>query len=142
MKKISLLALPLALLGATFFLGGCGYQTANQGTNPTSGNGTAKTAPVTNPTATAPSPTANQTTRSVKIQNFAFSPASVTIKKGESVTWTNEDSASHTIVSDSDVFQSESLANGQTFSFIFNTAGQFPYHCSIHPSMKGMVIVQ
>jgi plastocyanin len=142
MKKISIFALPLALLGATFFLGGCGYQNANQGTAPTPSNNTAKSAPTTNSTAAVPSPTANQASGSVKIQNFAFSPASVTIKKGESVTWTNEDSASHTIVSDSNVFQSGSLANGQTFSFTFNTAGQFPYHCSIHPSMKAMVIVQ
>jgi plastocyanin len=142
MKKISLLAIPLVLIGATFFLGGCGYQTANQETAPASGNGTTKTAPTTNPAAPAPSPTTNQAAGAVTIQNFAFSPASLIVKKGESVTWTNDDSASHTIVSDSNVFQSGSLEKGQTFSFTFNTAGQFPYHCSIHPSMKAMIIVQ
>jgi plastocyanin len=147
MKKVSLLALPLALLGAAFFLGGCGYQAPSQGATPSYGNSTPQapspaTTPVTNPAATAPSSTTNQTANAVTIQNFAFSPASLTIKKGESVTWTNKDSTSHTITSDSNVFQSASIGSGQTFSFTFNTAGQFPYHCSIHPSMKAMIIVQ
>jgi plastocyanin len=143
MKKIYLLALPVALLGAAFFVGGCGNQTANQGATPSYGNSAPQTpAPATNSASTAPSQSADKTAGAVKIRNFAFSPASLTIKKGESVTWTNEDSTSHTIASDSNVFQSGTLANGQTFSFTFNTAGQFPYHCSIHPMMKAMIIVQ
>jgi len=147
MKKISLLAFSLALLGAALFLGGCGYQAVNQGTTPASyGGSTPKTTPATTPadnsSATAPSPTTSQTAGVVTIQNFAFSPASLNIKKGETVTWTNEDSTSHIIASDSNAFQSGSLAKGQTFSFTFSTAGQFPYHCSIHPSMKAMIIVQ
>jgi amicyanin len=144
MKKISLLALPLALLAAVFFLGGCGYQApTNQGTTPASGNTVSRTpSPASNSAVTAPSSTTNQTANAVTIQNFAFSPASLTIKKGESVTWTNEDSVPHQIVSDSGAFQGNTINKGQTYSFTFNTAGQFPYHCSIHPSMKGIVIVQ
>jgi plastocyanin len=138
MKKISLIALPLALLAAVFFLGGCGYQS----TTPATGSNAPKTAPAPNSPGTPSSPTANQSSGAVAIQNFAFSPASLTIKKGESVTWTNEDSVAHIIVSDSSAFQSGSLAKGQTFSFTFNQTGQFPYHCSIHPSMKATIIVQ
>ncbi|TSA44946.1 hypothetical protein D4R51_02730 [bacterium] len=131
MKKISFLALPLAFLGAAFFLGGCGYQSTSQSTTP-----------ATNSAATAPSPTVDQTAGAVTIQNFAFSPASLTIKKGESVTWTNEDSAPHQIASDTNAFSGNAINKGQTYSFTFNTAGEFDYHCAIHPSMKGKIIVQ
>lgn len=151
MKKVSLLALPLALLGAAFFLGGCGSQTANQGTTPTYGNSAPAapavpappTTPATNPAASAPSPTTNQAATAVTIQNFAFSPASLTIKKGETVTWTNKDSAPHQIASDmAGKFQGPSISNGQTYSFTFNETGSFPYHCAIHPMMKATITVQ
>ncbi len=78
----------------------------------------------------------------VVMKNLAFTPASVTIKVGESVTWTNEDSTNHTVVADNGEFTSDQLANGATFSFTFDKAGTYLYHCSIHPSMKGTVIVQ
>jgi|ERR1700683_2197006 len=80
---------------------------------------------------------------SVKIQNYAFSPAAVTVKKGASVTWTNEDSVGHTVTeSDGQAGPSSSTLNqGQSYSFTFNTAGTFHYKCSIHPYMTGTVIV-
>jgi plastocyanin len=79
---------------------------------------------------------------SVTLTNFAFSPATLTVKVGTTITWTNKDSASHTVISDSGVFESVNLATNAVFSYTFNSAGTFPYHCSIHPSMKGTVIVQ
>jgi amicyanin len=146
MKKISLLALPLALLGAVFFLGGCGYQTANQGTAP-QGSSNPKTSPATTPATnsaeTTPSPAANQPSGAVTIQNFAFSPADLKIKKGDTVTWTNEDSAPHQIASDTTgKFQGPSISKGQTYSFTFNDTGTFPYHCVIHPMMKATITVE
>jgi plastocyanin len=78
----------------------------------------------------------------VTIKGFAFEPATVTIKAGESVTWTNQDSANHTVVADKGEFTSGDLANGATFAFKFDTAGTYAYKCSIHPSMTGTVIVQ
>jgi plastocyanin len=78
----------------------------------------------------------------VTIKGFAFEPATVTIKAGESVTWTNQDSANHTVVADKGEFTSGDLANGATFTFKFDTAGTYAYKCSIHPSMTGTVIVQ
>jgi plastocyanin len=78
---------------------------------------------------------------SVAITNFAFSPATVTIKAGAAVTWTNNDSVSHTITADDASWDSGSIANGGTFSHTFATAGTFTYHCAIHPSMKGTVTV-
>lgn len=79
---------------------------------------------------------------SVTIQNFAFSPAHITVKKGTTVTWTNQDSAGHNVVSNqSGGPKSGTLEKGQSFSFKFDTVGTFDYICSIHPSMKGTVTV-
>jgi amicyanin len=82
-------------------------------------------------------------TYSVDISGFAFSPSTLTIKSGDSVTWTNHDSTSHTVTSDTgSELSSQQIPNGETYSHTFNTAGTYSYHCSIHPSMKGKVIVQ
>jgi plastocyanin len=78
----------------------------------------------------------------VAMKNIAFDPATVTIKVGESVTWTNQDSVDHNVIADNGEFSSSLLAKGATFSFTFDTAGTYGYHCSIHPSMTGTVVVQ
>ena len=78
---------------------------------------------------------------SVSIKNFAFSPTILNIKTGTKVTWTNNDSVSHTITSDSGLFDSGNLSSGQSFSFTFSNAGTINYHCAIHPMMKGSVVV-
>jgi len=77
------------------------------------------------------------------IKDFAFNPASLTVKKSTSVTWTNQDSSNHTVTeTDGQTGPgSGSLGQGQTYSFTFNTAGTFHYKCSIHPSMTGTVTV-
>ena len=78
----------------------------------------------------------------VVAKGFAFDPATVTIKAGESVTWTNQDGTTHTVTADNGEFDSSQLANGATFTFKFDKAGTYPYHCSIHPTMTGTVVVQ
>lgn len=78
----------------------------------------------------------------VTIKNFAFSPASMTIKVGESVTWTNQDSPTHSIAADKGEFKSGDMTTGATYSFKFDKAGTYPYHCIIHPSMTGTIVVQ
>ncbi len=79
----------------------------------------------------------------VEISGFAFAPASITVPLGTTVIWTNKDAAPHTIVSDSgNEIQSGTLNQGGTFAHLFEHPGTFGYHCSIHPSMKGTVIVQ
>jgi plastocyanin len=80
--------------------------------------------------------------RQVVMKNLAFDPATVTIKAGESVTWTNQDSMSHTVVADNGEFESGELGQGATFTFAFDQPGTYPYHCSIHPSMKATVVVK
>lgn len=83
-------------------------------------------------------------TDAVTIQNFAFSPATLTVKTGTTVTWTNLDGATHQIASDSGTpvsFSSSALPTGATYQFTFTSPGTYTYHCMIHPSMKATVIV-
>lgn len=110
---ITLLICSLFLLLAT----GCGQDTA----------------PVVEPT-----PSANGA--AVEIGDFAFTPETVTIAVGETVTWTNKDPAGHDVVSD--LFKSPLMATDETFTFLFDKAGTYPYICGVHPSMKGTVIVE
>lgn len=78
----------------------------------------------------------------VNIKNFAFSPNNVTIKTGQTVRWTNQDSAPHTVTSDDGKFDSGQLANGKSFTFAFTVPGTYTYHCGNHPNMKGTITVQ
>jgi plastocyanin len=79
----------------------------------------------------------------VVIDHHRFSPNSVTIAIGATVTWTNRDSAPHTVTSSGGEFnESPVLKQGQTFSNTFTTAGSFSYSCSIHPQMMGKIIVK
>ena len=87
--------------------------------------------------------TPEQTTpaANVSIQNFAFSPASVSIKVGQSVMWTNKDTAPHTATELSSVFDSGTLATNKSFSFTFHTAGTYTYHCLVHSMMANATVV-
>lgn len=82
------------------------------------------------------------TTNVIEIRNFAFSPDTISVEKGTTVTWTNKDSASHTVSAINNEFTSETLNLGDTFSHTFNEAKTYEYECSIHPSMRGKVIVK
>jgi plastocyanin len=79
--------------------------------------------------------------QSVEIKNFAFNPATVTVKVGDKITWTNADSAAHTVTFDDGSADSKNLAQNATFDHTFSTAGTFAYHCTIHSQMKGTVTV-
>jgi len=78
----------------------------------------------------------------VKIDNFSFGPAALTVPVGTTVTWTNRDDIPHTVVSTDGVFKSKVLDTDEKFSFTFSKAGTYPYFCSIHPKMTAKVIVQ
>jgi plastocyanin len=83
-------------------------------------------------------------TTEVKIDNFSFGPAALTVTVGSTLTWINRDDIPHTVVSTDDpkTFKSKVLDTDEKFSFTFTKAGTFPYFCSIHPKMTGKVIVQ
>lgn len=78
----------------------------------------------------------------VKIDNFSFGPAALTVPVGTTVTWTNRDDIPHTVVSTNGAFKSKVLDTDDKFSFTFSKAGTYPYFCSIHPKMTAKVIVQ
>ena len=78
----------------------------------------------------------------IHIDNFAFDPDEVTIVAGDSVTWVNDDDSAHAVEADEDEFDSGNLDNGESFSFIFETAGNYSYDCGYHSSMTGMVNVE
>ncbi len=90
-----------------------------------------------------PSPSKTPTsTNEVEISNFSFKPEDITITAGTTVTWTNKDAATHTVTSDDELFDSGNLSKGDTFQYTFNQTGTFDYHCTLHPNMKGKVIVK
>ena len=92
-------------------------------------------------TAAASAQTALET-RDVKIDNFTFGPADVTVKAGSTITWTNRDDIPHTVVSPDKVFKSKVLDTDDHFSFTFASPGTFTYFCSIHPKMTGRIVVK
>lgn len=79
----------------------------------------------------------------VTIENFSFNPGTVTIKKGTKVTWTNKDSVKHDVSSDTgSELKSQLLAQGESYSHVFNTVGTYVYHCNPHAAkMKATIVV-
>jgi plastocyanin len=78
----------------------------------------------------------------VKIDNFSFTPATITVPAGTTVRWTNRDDIPHTVVSDDQKFESKALDTDDQYSYTFTKPGTYPYFCSIHPKMTGKVVVQ
>ena len=77
----------------------------------------------------------------VHIDNFVFEPAQLTVKVGQTVTWTNRDDIPHTVVC-AGKFRSKTMDTDGTFTFTFTTAGEYKYFCSLHPHMQGVVKVE
>ena len=77
----------------------------------------------------------------VKIVDFAFDPATLTVPVGTKVTWKNT-GVQHTVLSLDRLFSSKVLNQGDTFSFTFDKAGTFKYMCGLHPDMRAMIVVQ
>jgi plastocyanin len=77
----------------------------------------------------------------VSIQEFAYTPDPIQIPVGTTVRWTNNDDDEHTVTSDTGVFDSDELDPGESFEYRFDVPGTYPYHCEIHPSVQGTVIV-
>src|SRR5208282_6814407 len=78
----------------------------------------------------------------VKIDNFSFTPATLTVKAGTQITWTNGDDIPHTVVSDAQSFKSKVLDTDEKFTFTASKPGTYSYFCSIHPKMTGKVVVE
>jgi plastocyanin len=129
------LAVVLALLS---FAAACGSSSSSPSTAPS---------PTPSPTPTpAPTPGGSSTSVSIPVGaaslgDRAFTPDQLNVAVGTTVTWTNTDAISHTSTSNATGWDSGILAPGGQFSFTFQSAGTFPYHCAIHPGMVGTVVV-
>ena len=77
----------------------------------------------------------------VSIVDFAFEPAQLSVKVGDTVTWTNEGSAPHTVKWSDDEPESDQLGSGDTYERTFDAAGSYPYVCGIHSQMEGTITV-
>lgn len=137
-------------LAATLILAGCGATS----TGPTLGaqSPTATTAPTATPTtaATTPTPSGPQARISItgggigyNVTAFAFSPKQLSVKVGTTVVWSNDSGTTHIITNDSGDAATFALMvdDGNTVSFTFTKPGTYPYHCSIHPTMKATIVV-
>jgi len=79
----------------------------------------------------------------VEIKDFTFNPGTTTIPAGTTVIWTNNDSTDHTVESTSgNELDSGIIAPGETFAHIFNDPGTYEYHCSLHTTMVGSIVVK
>ncbi len=78
---------------------------------------------------------------SVRIVQFAFVPASLDVAAGSTVTWSNDDPTAHTVTAEDGAFDSKQLDPGASFSIVLDTVGSHVYHCEIHPTMVGTVVV-
>jgi plastocyanin len=87
-------------------------------------------------TAAAGPPTAD-----IKIDNFSFTPPTLTVKAGTQVIWTNGDDIPHTVVSEDNSFKSKALDTDDKFTFTATKPGTYSYYCSIHPKMTGKLVV-
>ena len=81
-------------------------------------------------------------TADVKIDNFTFGPADLTVSVGTTVTWTNRDDIPHTVVADDKSFKSKVLDTGEKFTFTAAKPGTYSYFCSVHPKMTGKLVVE
>jgi plastocyanin len=128
----------LLVLLSVFLAIGCTGSNKEQPANETK---SPAATPVNTPIAPAgtPQPIIQGKVVDVAIQSFAFNPPSVEVSAGDTVRWTNMDSAEHTV--SGDTFMSSSIPKGQTYDFLFTEPGVHNYKCYIHPSMKGTVTV-
>jgi plastocyanin len=91
---------------------------------------------------TAGRPAPNSAGNQVSIDNFTFSPPTLTVSSGETVVWLNRDDVPHSVVSTDKHFKSELLDTNEKFSFTFTKPGEYSYFCGIHPHMTGKIVVK
>ena len=134
MKKYLIAVLIIIAAMTCILVAGCATNTnVTTSPNPT----------VASTVATQSSPSLSNATYTIAIKNFTFQPSSLTIKRGTTVTWLNEDSVAHTVTSDDGKFPSSgNLNKAETYQFQFNSLGSYDYHCSPHPFMKGKINVE
>ena len=99
-------------------------------------------APTTPTTPTTPSVPVTQGPNEVWAQGFSFNPATITVKVGTTISWTNKDADQHDVTSDTGLFTRQINLGGSSFNYTFDKPGTYNYFCGVHPGMTGKVIVQ
>jgi plastocyanin len=131
----------LIAIAAILILAAGGWAVYNHGepdTGSPNGNNTANSSPPPSDQPAAPA-------GAITITNMMFTPSQISVQKGSTVTWTNNDNVTHTVIDDLDNVGGPASGNiepGSTYSFTFNKTGSFQYHCKLHPSMRGTIVVQ
>jgi len=143
MNKILIAVIAVVILG----IGGWVIYNHNQSkTDNSSGNSSASSATPSNSNSSASNSSQSAAASgTVTIENMMFTPSQITVAKGGTVTWTNKDSIPHTVTDDLSNAGGPASGNiqpGKTYSFTFDKTGSFQYHCSIHPSMRGTIVVK
>lgn len=92
-------------------------------------------------TNTSTSTTSDSSSVTISIVDMSFTPVSQTVQKGTVVTWTNNDSVPHTVTGGTGGPASGQIAPGKTYQFTFSNVGTYAYHCSLHPTMLGTIVV-
>ena len=144
-SRFRLPALMAGAVAATAALAACGGTDPASASSPAavaagaSGSTTTMTMPM--PATTSTAPAAPVATNKVAIMGFAFGPATITVKPGTTVTWTQQDEDQHTVTANDGSFSSSPLVTGATYTHTFTTPGTYTYHCSIHPFMHATVVV-
>ena len=78
----------------------------------------------------------------IDIKEFMFGPKDLTVAVGDKVTWVNDDEIPHTVAETHKLFRSGALDTSDSFSWVFNTPGEFEYFCALHPQMIGKIVVR
>ena len=128
MRTIFFAAALVAIFAFSFVNSGCSSKSSNPyGSAPTS-----------------PAPPAAAPPNTVEMSGMSFSPATITVAVGTTVTWKNTDGIAHTSTSDTGVWDTGNIPAGGSKTTTFNTAGTFPYQCTYHATMgmRGTVVVQ
>jgi plastocyanin len=84
----------------------------------------------------------SNTTAEVKIDNFSFTPETINVNAGTTVTWVNQDDVPHTVASDEKIFKSRALDTDEKFAYTFTKPGTYAYFCSLHPKMIAKIVVR
>jgi plastocyanin len=127
MRRILLALCTIVALAAA----GCGSSNSSSTSSGSSSSASTST----------PAPSSSGGGVAIKMQNIAFDPKAVTVKVGQKITWTNDDSVDHNVTADSGAdFKSKDFGQGGTFAFTPTKAGKITYECTLHPNMRGATI--
>ena|ERR671919_222109 len=136
-----IIMISIAIVFASFIISGAIVATQVLTSIPNFANGNNVNAGLSNPGQNSSSAVEGAARIVSNAGNNSYSPNPVEATVGETVTWVNDDSAIHTATSTDRIFDSGVLMRGQTFSYIFDKEGEYPYSCDIHPNMVGTVSV-